>query len=222
MSAAQRSRARIVWFLQSNREACCWVLVAQGTNFKERIRPPQRMNREMGMSSLCFLSCAGGKDGKVQEKRPHPHLQGLCVSDHTGTSMLALRTPTSQGLCLGEAERMGPGIVSHVFFIHTALDFHWAFEHWGVSMVQKVLASNRQQWAALSPSVLNFLGVPNVTCCFLSPQVSPTLRDRPGLSWMTPSLLLDPRRRDPRKEQSLGAFSLRGEGNEEWIQQDPR
>lgn len=147
-----------------------------------------------------------------------PTSKDFCAPIHAGAVMPALLTLRSLGLYLGEAERMGPGILSHICCIHSPglqQAFLSLWEQAWCSRCWPPIASRGQHRA---PFALNFLGVSEVTFC-LGRHTLPTLRDRPGSSER--HHLCFPRR-VLQTGQPLGAFCLSGEEGEESIPGDHR
>lgn len=162
------------------------------------------------MSRLCCLSCSVGEDSKPQGRRPQPLPQGLCSWPGRCCDPCS-PDPQKPGVILGRGRKSGSrnSLTSALF---TAWDSQWATKSLGIKIVQKVLVSNSQQGAALSPSCPELPG--NLQCNFQSGP--PKLHQLSEQAWTLPrdtiSASEPQEKRFPQAEQPWGACCPRGEG----------
>lgn len=172
----------------------------------------------MDMSLLCCLSCSVGEDSKPQGRRPQPLPQGLCSWPCRCCDPCSpdLQKP---GVILGRGRKSGSrNCLSHLLCSQPGTP-SGATKSLGIKIVQKVLVSNSQQGAALSPSCPELPG--SLQCNFRSGP--PKLHQLSEQAWTllrdTISASKPQEKRFPQAEQPWGACCPEGE---ESIQEDPR
>lgn len=119
------------------------------------------------MSQLCCLSCSVGEDSKPQGRRPQspPPTQGLCSWPCRCCDLCSLDLE-KPGVILGRGRKSGSrDCLSHLLCSQPGTP-SGPLSPWELKIVQKVLASNSQQGAALSPSCPELPGI--LQCNFLS------------------------------------------------------